>query len=45
MNAPCRPVFPCVIKVDVLRSQTAFYDLKTEDLHLRGKSYNAELVL
>ena len=39
MNAPLRCVSSCVIEVDVLHSQTAFYDVKTYVLHLRGKSY------
>ena len=30
----------CVIEIDVLKNQIAFYDLKTEVLHLRGNSYN-----
>ena len=46
MNAPRASVFLCcVIEADVLHSKTAFYDEKTEVLHLRGKSYNTELVL
>ena len=35
----------CVIEADVLHSQTAFYDVTTEVLYLRGRSYNTELVI
>ena len=38
MNAPRALVSSCVIEADVLDSQTAFYDVKTEVLYLRGKS-------
>ena len=45
MNAPRAPVSLCVIEADVLHSQTAYDDVKTEVSHLQGKSYNTELVL
>ena len=33
------------LPVYVVHSQTVFYDVKPEDLHLRRKSYNTDLVL
>ena len=45
MNAPRAPESLCVIEPDNLHRQTAFYDVKTDVLHLRGKSFNRELVL
>ena len=39
MNSPRAPVFLCLIEKDVLHSKTAFYDVNTEVLYLRGKSW------
>ena len=44
-NVPCAPVTLRIIEPDALHIQTTFYDVTTEVLYLRRKSYNTELVL
>ena len=45
MNPPPVPVTLCIIEPDALHNHTTFYDVKTEVLYLRQRSFNTELVL